>query len=463
MLWLNKAKSWIVWGGSYFLLAKFSMLLFAAEPSNIALLWLPAGLGPFLFYRYGAGVLTPVFLASLGANFSGLSQDSITLHLFHTSISAGADTLFVLLAGTAARHYLTQGINRPRQLFMAFLLGCLLPTGLTGSIIGWQLWWGGYLTAGSAQATAVSIWLADMLGVLLVIPVLVAFARRKEEAGGLSPGWVIATLLTFGLILASFLVAHWLLFLVIPALVFIVFGSKSLYTYCTMGLALLLYNALAVQFYHLEIVSPEWLEVLTFSISVSFAVIVLSVQQRMLRHESGLRQEWQTRASHDPLTGLPNRIVLMSLLQHEVERFHRANGSFSIAMLDIDHFKRINDTYGHAAGDAVLIEFSKRIDKMTRSADVVGRLGGEEFLLLLPETDAASAHHVLDNLRARVADDPFEVSGNQVQVTFSTGIAQCSRASSAKSLLEEADQHLYYAKQSGRNRVSVTSRVACES
>lgn len=463
MLWLKKARSWIAWGGSYFLLAKVSMLLFSAEPTNIALLWLPAGLGPYLFYRYGAGVLAPVFLASLTANYSGLVQGSVLLHLLHTCISASADTLFVFMAGAVARHYLNQGINRPRQLFMAFLLGCLLPTGLTGSIIGWQLWWGGYLTAGSAQSTAVSIWLADMLGVLLVIPVLVAFDRRKEEAGGLSPGWVIATLLAFGLILASFFIAHWLLFLIIPALVFIVFGSKSLYTYCSMGLALLMYNALAVKFYDLEVVSSEWMEVLAFSISVSFAVIVLSVQQRMLRHESGLRQEWQTRASHDPLTGLPNRIVLMSLLQHEVERFHRANGCFSIAMLDIDHFKRINDTYGHAAGDAVLIEFSKRIDRMTRSADVMGRLGGEEFLLLLPETDAVSAHHVLDNLRARIAADPFEVSGNQVKVTFSTGIAQCCRNSSAKSLLEEADQHLYYAKQAGRNRVSVMARKACES
>lgn len=463
MVWRTQAKNLLLWGGGYFLLAKFSMLFFATQPDNIALLWLPAGLGPYLYYRRGPWVLPAVFMASFCANFPGLEQDSTLSQSLHTSISAFVDTLFVLLAGNVARQHMSGGVNRTEQLFLLLTLGCLLPTALTAALLSANLWWGGYLESGMTLAMGVSIWLADLLGILLVMPLLVAFERRREEMQGVSVSWFLATLFTLGFMLVSFHYGHWLLYFSLPTLMYIVFGSTPLYSYVALTATILIYNALNVRLYHLEVVDQRWLEALAFSISVSFSVIALSVQQRVLRREAVLRKKWEIRASHDHLTGLVNRGVLMSLLAHEIERFQRFNGSFSIAMLDIDHFKAVNDSYGHVVGDQVLVEFSKRLQTLIRGADVVGRMGGEEFLLLLPDTDAASAHHVLDNLRAKAAAEPFCVGGEELRVTFSAGIAGCFRGATPESLLEEADRNLYYAKQAGRNRVSASTRPACES
>ncbi len=463
MVWHTQAKSMLYWGLGYFLLAKISMLFFAVQPDNIALLWLPAGLGPYLYYRRGPWVLPAVFIASFFANLPGLEQDSATSQFFHGSVSALIDTLFVLLAGNVARQQMSGGVNRTEQLFVLLVLGCLFPTALTAALLSANLWWGGYLEADMALATGMSIWLADLLGILLVMPLLIAFERRKEEMQGVSVSWFLATCMTLGFMIASFHFGHWLLYFSLPTLMYIVFGSTPLFSYVALTASLLIYNALNVHLYHLEVVEQRWLEALAFSISVSFSVIALSVQQRVLRREAVLRKKWEIRASHDHLTGLLNRGVIMSLLAHEIERFQRNNGAFSIAMLDIDHFKAVNDCYGHVVGDQVLVEFSKRLNALTRGADVVGRMGGEEFLLLLPDTDAAGAHHVLDNLRAKVVAEPFRVGNAELKVTFSAGTAGCFRGATPESLIEEADRNLYYAKEAGRNRVSASVRPACES
>jgi diguanylate cyclase (GGDEF)-like protein len=149
-------------------------------------------------------------------------------------------------------------------------------------------------------------------------------------------------------------------------------------------------------------------------------------------------------------TGLHNRRKLDEVLNYEIERVHRYGGELSIALLDIDHFKHINDTYGHPAGDRVLATIASILRTGARNIDSVGRWGGEEFLVICPQTDLDGAAALADQLRLRVAGAEFPEVGHK---TCSLGVATLARDESVATLLARADAALYRAKQAGRNRV----------
>ena len=165
----------------------------------------------------------------------------------------------------------------------------------------------------------------------------------------------------------------------------------------------------------------------------------------------------------DVLTGWHNRRYLQVRLREELARASRDGTRLVCLMLDIDHFKSINDTWGHAAGDAVLREFAQRIEGQVRASDVAARFGGEEFVVLLPATGTADGVRLAERVRAAVAATPFDLpSGGPVPVTVSIGISAASPAPHAKdlktmgeSLLARADVALYNAKSEGRDRVIV--------
>jgi diguanylate cyclase (GGDEF)-like protein len=167
-----------------------------------------------------------------------------------------------------------------------------------------------------------------------------------------------------------------------------------------------------------------------------------------------LENELKQLAMTDPLTGIGNRRHFMELSEHELRRARRYNTTLSVVMLDIDHFKAVNDKYGHAAGDEVLKAVARVCGKHLRSADVFGRLGGEEFAFMLPETDIAGAAVFAERLRAALAAAEVPTSQGLVRFTVSLGVAELSAEDQTlDSLLQRADERLYAAKQAGRNRV----------
>ncbi len=162
----------------------------------------------------------------------------------------------------------------------------------------------------------------------------------------------------------------------------------------------------------------------------------------------------RTMALIDSLTRLPNRRYLFTLGEREVKRVHRFGHSLAALMLDIDHFKRINDTYGHAIGDEVLARVAERLGRVVRNIDIVGRYGGEEFGVLLPEASLADALEVGERLRKAVGEQLIQTSGGGIAVTISVGVAEWrDDMDDLTELLDVADQGLYMAKQAGRNRV----------
>ncbi len=177
---------------------------------------------------------------------------------------------------------------------------------------------------------------------------------------------------------------------------------------------------------------------------------------RDVSERKAMEAELRRLATTDGLTGVCNRRRYMELLTEEVERAVRYGHSLSVVMLDIDHFKRLNDTYGHAAGDAALKVFATRIGERLRRLDTVGRLGGEEFALILPDTTLADAVTLVEALRANqeAAEQDFE--GEVLRFTMSVGVSSLTAdCATADHLLAAADKALYQAKNGGRNRVVV--------
>ena len=182
-------------------------------------------------------------------------------------------------------------------------------------------------------------------------------------------------------------------------------------------------------------------------------------QIRKKRYTERLRDNVQQSiemAITDALTGLYNRRYMESHLGALVEQAAARGKPLTALVLDIDYFKSINDTYGHDAGDDVLREFATRIKKSIRGIDLACRLGGEEFVIVMPETDMAVATIVAERLRRRIASEPFAIQQGtkRIEVTISIGIATLDTADdNAATILKRADQALYRAKRDGRNRV----------
>ena len=161
----------------------------------------------------------------------------------------------------------------------------------------------------------------------------------------------------------------------------------------------------------------------------------------------------QAMAIRDELTGLMNRRHMQALLEQETLRCARTGRNYCVALLDIDHFKRINDRHGHAAGDAGLRAFASAAQAAIRSADVLARWGGEEFVLMLADTAMPSAVAVLERLRAHVAAMEIAVGATYVNLTVSVGLTEHLAGETLTQTLERADKLLYEAKAAGRNRV----------
>lgn len=174
------------------------------------------------------------------------------------------------------------------------------------------------------------------------------------------------------------------------------------------------------------------------------------------------QEELRIQATRDYLTRVWNRAAIMDILERELERTRREGRPLSIVMGDVDHFKDVNDTYGHPAGDAVLSEVAQRIEGEIRRYDSAGRFGGEEFLIVSPNADLAAAHSIADRVRRVVMDTPIENADASLSVTISLGIATSPPTGTMNSveLIAQADQALYAAKAQGRNCVVASGELA---
>lgn len=187
------------------------------------------------------------------------------------------------------------------------------------------------------------------------------------------------------------------------------------------------------------------------SITVLWVMVTLCVIWMVVERQ---QEQLLRLAMSDPLTGAFNRNAMLAAFEHERSRCGRSQGNFAVAMFDIDHFKRFNDTYGHLTGDAVLQGLVVTLREVMRKHDSVGRYGGEEFMIIMPDIDGALAMQVAERARQVIQDRGFMVNGQRVELTVSAGVAVFpDNGQDWDELVSAADTALYKAKSSGRNCV----------
>ena len=186
---------------------------------------------------------------------------------------------------------------------------------------------------------------------------------------------------------------------------------------------------------------------------------ILELQEQLTSTIETLRVE----ATQDPLTGLWNRGAILEIVQRELARTQRQGIPVGVALADVDHFKSINDTYGHLAGDAILREVTRRMLSSMRPYDEIGRYGGEEFLIVAPGCDLTGARHQAERLRERITRDALDIFEGAIAITASLGVAASTSAKEADSLIRAAEAALNRAQNAGGNRVETATAEEIDS
>lgn len=273
------------------------------------------------------------------------------------------------------------------------------------------------------------------IGLLMIVSVLFTYLITSGGESNTGPLW----------------------FYVFPPLLFFLTNLKT----GTMVLLLVYLVAIIVfQFPNIPFVLAEYDSdfKIRFFATLSFESIfcfVLEASRLKARNELlDLAQTHEHAAKTDELTGLSNRRDILNRLTEEFSRYQRSGRHFSITLIDLDLFKNINDQYGHNAGDDALKQFADLVQSVIRQTDVAARWGGEEFLVLLPDTSLISALTLAERLRSEVAHNPFSFHGQHLPITISAGVCSVAQMDSIDNMLKQADTQLYSAKEAGRNRIS---------
>jgi diguanylate cyclase (GGDEF)-like protein len=297
---------------------------------------------------------------------------------------------------------------------------------------------------------------ADSMGILLLYPIyqswLNGISITKNEIK-----WIAGILLAISFLLS-------LGFTILPALVFFILPFILVLSFNVRIAGVVIISALS--FISIVIatalnlgpfITTNQIEtnfrLIAFVFSGSLTILGIALQNQQLSMTESSSKFWQIAAEHDPLTGLINRRAFLPILKKEHLRAMQTGKIYTLALLDLDHFKAINDRHGHHSGDKVLIAITEIMNENCRSSDSIVRMGGEEFAILFPNCTIDEAFLPLERIRANLANQPIEVSNELVYVTTSIGVASFHPDESEFELMTRADKALYAAKSAGRNLV----------
>lgn len=444
----------------YFLTARFGMAVFALQPSNITLLWLPAGIGLVMVLTEKNRALIWIAAASFFANWQGMQQTELFTSILHTLISAIADTLAPWLSAVLLQKQLPSGLQRATDLFRFVFYVCFLPTLCSGIIIVSNLVLGAYLKIDQYFIFLAKIIAADSLGILLIYPLYADWRTSVDRQQHWSnASW--SNLLFIGLALGGvWLAFHGLagaLYILPATALFLAYRVKAVTVSALLLSATILLLTLSAQNlgpFSIANQDQGHFLLISFILFTTLATQSVSIQQRQLDLSLASSESWQQKAIHDTLTGLHNRAYFENILADEWQRFRKFDRPFVVAMLDIDHFKSVNDVHGHAAGDQVLRLLATTLPHSLRQIDIICRYGGEEFALLLPGANIDEAKIILERVRQTIQSLAIPVENKMLSITVSIGATTSKHGMQDQhELIKAADIQLYRAKDFGRNRV----------
>lgn len=460
----------------YYACGLLGIELAAANTQPLSLIWLPAGVGISALLLAGPRLWPVIWLASFAANTPYLyisTADSLPMALLVGAGAASCDSIEALLGYYLFSHFVgLRAFERGHGVFAFALLVGLIPATLSMLALSSLYAATNNLPGGAAFA---EVWmaysLADLHGIIIIAPITIAFLLEQPSINWhRTRRWLFMGLLLAIVQLASL---QWpqVIYLLLPLLVWValshsLFGTTIINALCFIGLSVITAHGVGP-----FAGNEQWnafLHMLLFNLSTGFTIIFLAAQQRNLAiSQQNLEQQVQERtaalqtanrrlselAATDELTGAMNRRSFFARANAELMTSRRLGFRLCAMIVDLDHFKEINDHFGHVAGDLTLRCFYQCCRAELRHDDLIGRIGGEEFAILLPQTDFAHGIQVAEKLRRAVQFLVIDYNGQRIALTISIGVAEVTE--DLDTALRLADNRLYEAKHRGRNRISI--------
>ena len=460
----------------YALSSVISLWVAEVNPRPLSLLWLPSGVGIAILLLKGPRPWLIIWLAAFAVNTPYLYMNG--LGSLPTAFFVGVGVACCSALEALLGYYLftrlvgLRAFERSRGMFAFALLIGLVPSLIAMFGLSALYLYTNYLPDNS---TFTEVWLAYTLAnthsTIIIAPIAIGILmqrpapNRREAKSWLGPGLLLVA------VLLATLRAPPTVYLLLPLLVWIALGHSLFGTAianASCAIILSIFTAYDIG----PFVNPdpwqEFLDMLLFNLSTGFTVIFLATQQRNLAvAQQGLERQVQERtaqlqaanlrlaelAGTDELTGAMNRRSFFTQATAELQTSQRHRRPLCAMIVDLDHFKEINDRFGHNAGDITLRTFYRCCREELRQGDLVGRIGGEEFAILLPETDFFHGVQVAEKLRAAVQALHIRRDDQVIKLTVSIGVAEvCNELDAA---LRLADERLYAAKNNGRNQVGI--------
>lgn len=441
----------------YFISAKLVAPLSLSESASIFAIWPPTGVAlSFLFFR-GKVVIPGIFLGAFFLNMT-LSSPLVAFEIAIGNTLGPVITYWLINRG--AKYAIKDDIFYDTDTIIAFIFYSVIGAFITSSM-GTTMLYLNALLSSEHQFLGWAVWFfGDLIGFILIVPVFVAYVMqhnirvaskdRMIEIALILTVLVISAIVIFGsgyffdkrypieylilfpLIWASIRLQQGinLLFLIIVA-VFAILGTASGYS--------------QFSFEGDHRLSLIMLQIFIFT--VTFSILMMTSQRC---YTIRILEEKEHLTLTDSLTQVGNRRFFTKVLQEELDKSQRYKRPLSLIIFDIDHFKNVNDTLGHHAGDSVLEELSSLVNSQLRSSDYLARWGGEEFTIVLPESDLDQGVITAEKLRKIIETYPFTI---KQRVTCSFGVIQCSNDETVDGALGRVDSKLYEAKERGRNQV----------
>lgn len=438
--------------GVYYITASIGMQVFSLQPQNITPLWLPLGIGLVMYLKFGWKACLGVFLASFAANLPGMTTNSLAASISHTAIAGIIDASTPPLAAWLLKRRTPTKLSRSKHLFPFCFYVCLIPTTISAVLLTTNLVTGGYIAVSQSLSVGFALVLADSLGILLVYPI---YASWRSEAISSDEILALALASISGLIFiaAAFHGFPGAIYLVLPTLLYLAASGYRLghpVVLLVLIVAILSFASRGFGPFAGSSFEDSVMRMMTFVFSTTLMSQSIMLHRGELIESSEARELWYQRAIRDTLTGLYNRAYFRSQLNDEFARSQRTTRPFVLAMIDVDFFKRINDQYGHPFGDKVLQALAQELRRLLRKADILARIGGEEFAVLMFDISLPQATIALERIRVQLAANGVLIDHKRFSVTVSIGACE-NGYHSAEELIKTADELLYKAKHRGRN------------
>ena len=433
-------------GVVYYLVAIYGMAIFSFQPSNITLLWLPFAFAVVFVHHFGIKSLPFIFMGSFFANFSGMNNGDLSSTVLYTSVSALADTIAPYLSSLLLKKFVDDKFDSIKGFLPFILFGVVIPTFVSSVIISVNLFIGNYILFEKILSYIILLMFSDGLGLFLIYPIYKYFSKSALSFNEIQT-IMIFSIIIFPIVYLSFSyhVLVFLLPIIILLFAFRMRGDIVAFILLLVVMELIALSARSENIFYEKNNEESLLMLMSFISSLVIVVIGITQHQRdLLKHQIG--------SLTDALTQTKNRLSYKETIEKQINYFNQTQIPFSILLFDIDDFKLVNDTYSHRVGDIVLVELSSLIQQNIRNTDSLFRMGGEEFVVLFPNTSLKSTVEIAEKLRALVEKNLNTL--NEKAITISIGITQIHKSDTEDSLYRRVDKLLYVSKRTGKNKVS---------